>query len=363
MRRRQPGEEAVRVKRHRLVRPRIRDEHAEEIHAEHEVLEGLEDHSLRRAAGERARTRLDFGTARADPWLLARSTEGRLQVVGLVQLLMRIDIPIRAGARTEPHGLSAPVIKSARNRKPRRPSVLVAEDRLGRHAMDCRGNRPRQLAEARARILVPPPAHLRIRANRPRQLAAFPGPPLRLRETCETPVAEAAGQIVLRLQDRRPVAIGQVVVHPDGSGLPHRMQFSDAREVGDELRIARTRKAPRREPVRRHHRPPVLSRTVARLEYAIRMPDDRLDLDGRHDADLAQVGRRNGTLPRMLLVPRERRKADARREPHLVERRTVFLERRPHLSPPVRLRVAEPEPQRAERSVIRRSLCRKDEKR
>ena len=78
----------------------------------------------------------------------------------------------------------------------------------------------------------------------------------------------------------------------------------------------------------------------------VTMPDRRLDLERRQDAELAQVLRRRDQPPGRRTVILHLREADSRGEPHLVHAGAVFRElpkgRLPHLRP-VRLGLPKPD--------------------
>ena len=192
---------------------------------------------------------------------------------------MCIGVPVRARARTEADGEAAAAEKPARDGGLKDAAVLVPHDGFGRDPVDGGGNRPGQLAHDPARVVVPAPPHGFVTANRLGQFVARPRTPLFRGESGNAPVAEASGKPVLRLLHRRAVAVGQVVVNPDRAGLPRRMELGHADEIGDELRVLRTRQALRGKPVGGDHRPPVLPGAVARVEDGIRVADDRLELD------------------------------------------------------------------------------------
>lgn len=346
---RKAREKPVGVEVRRFVGARVGGEHADEIHSQGEVLERLEDETLRRTTGERARARLYLRAAFADPLHAAKAVQHRLEAIGLVELPVWVGVPVRARARAQPDGMPAAVEEAARNGGVQLSAVLVAHYGRRRNPVDCGGDSARQLAHDAARIIIPTCAHGRIRTDCPSQLRALPDLPVGTGETGKASVAKTSGQIVVGLQEGRAVAVGEIVIHPHGTRPPCRMHLGHADKVGDEFRIARTGKALGRQTVCRDHRPPVLARAVARLEDGVGMPDDRLYLDGWDDAHSSQVIRRHRTLPCMFLVPGERRKAHASGEPYFVERLTVLLQRHAHFRPFVWLRETVAEAQRAER--------------
>ena len=267
---------------------------------------------------------------------------------------MRVRVPIRPGARTEAHWQSAAVKQALGDGRTQLTAVLVAHHRFGRYPVDRGGDGPRHPGEACARIVVPAPADGLVGADLPGQFVPFPPPALRRRESGEAPVAETSGQVVPGVAKRCAVAVGHVVVNPHGTWLPDRMELRDAREVGDQLRVSRARQPPRGESFCGDHRAPVLSRAVAGFEDVVGMADDGLYLDGRHNAHPPQVRRRFGTLPRMLFMPAERRKAHPGREPDLVEGAGVLLQCPAHRGPLVRIRVPVAEPEGGEWRAGRR---------
>ena len=95
-----------------------------------QILESLQDQSLRRPARKGARASLDLGTDRIDPLLPMHVLEKELKSVGLVDLLVRIGVPIGARPRAKSHGPSAAVEQTFGDRRLQRPAILVAEDRL-----------------------------------------------------------------------------------------------------------------------------------------------------------------------------------------------------------------------------------------
>ena len=148
-------EEVVRVEVGGLVRPRVRDEHAQEVHAERQVLEGLQDYSLGGPARKRARARLDFRAAGADPLLGADALQHALEGICLAELEIWIHVPVRACAGPKANGQPGAVEKPLGYCGPQLTAVLIAHHGLGRGAVDGGGDGPVDACEALARIVVP----------------------------------------------------------------------------------------------------------------------------------------------------------------------------------------------------------------
>ena len=146
-----------------------------------------------------------------------------------------------------------------------------------------------------------------------------------------------------------------VVVDPDGKRLDRRrVEGRQLAHVGEESRRAEAVAPLRHGAVLRRESLPCHPRVVGISYELVAMPDRRLDLQRRQNADLAQVLRRGGQPLGRRSVLLHLREADPRGEPHFVHAGAVFRELRksrlPHLRP---VGLGLPQPNRRKRNRLR----------
>ena len=233
--------------------------------------------------------------------------------------------------------------------------MLVAHPRFGREAPELLGDRLRDRRDGRNGKRLPAGGKRGVALHR--RVEFRPGPCLSLRraEIGQAGCAPAAGP---RTVGRRRVVVdAQVVVDPQEPRPHARIDAGAGPHVLQKLLLARTAAEPVFDARRARPASPVLHRALFRRDERVAVAERGLELQARHDADLAQVVRRRRDPRGLGAVPVQRRDARARREPDLVAAAGIGGNRRMRLPPLFRrrrVRRAQAQRHARERRAVRR---------
>ena len=334
----QRGQQVLAVPFVRLV-ARVHDQEADCVHAHRQVHERLVQKALRGTAGERARISLYFGTPHGDPFGVPEPPPRAHGTEGLDHLVVRIVVVVGASARPrtdrQARRLVHRAVDGGRGAVAVR-AMLIGHPRLRGDAVRLLRNRPRHGRYAVEGELLPAVKQRRVLRHRRVQRLARPAS-FRLGVECrDASRAPAADPPILHLVprgSRRMARDAQVVVDPHAARAEGGIEPRHLAHILQEALLPRTVAGLVLQAPPPGEAAPGLPVGALDGSRRVGMPQRRLDLQARHDADGAQLFGIADKPLHVRLVPRHLREPNSRREPHLVACAAVLAQDLERLGP------------------------------